>query len=152
MYGFIRSLRKKPNTPNRAKAEDPLREKPKVIVILQEIIIRESALSLSNPSWRETPTRRIVRLDGFSGLSKSMDGRPSVVRRFQTFRDYWKAQPGQRGIKADWEATWRNCCRRETWFQKEAPLAKGEIRVEKMSPEQAAEAKDMPAASMNSSP
>src|SRR6185369_4165373 len=27
------------------------------------------------------------------------------------FRDYWKAQPGQRGVKLDWDATWRNWVR-----------------------------------------
>jgi hypothetical protein len=29
------------------------------------------------------------------------------------FTDYWKAQPGQKGVKADWDATWRNWIRRE---------------------------------------
>jgi uncharacterized protein YdaU (DUF1376 family) len=28
------------------------------------------------------------------------------------FRDYWIGVPGQRGVKLDWEATWRNHCRR----------------------------------------
>lgn len=28
------------------------------------------------------------------------------------FRDYWLAQPGQKGVKLDWTATWRNWCRR----------------------------------------
>lgn len=27
------------------------------------------------------------------------------------FTDYWHAQPGQRGVKLDWLATWRNWCR-----------------------------------------
>jgi uncharacterized protein YdaU (DUF1376 family) len=27
------------------------------------------------------------------------------------FVDYWNAQPGQKGVKADWQATWRNWCR-----------------------------------------
>jgi len=27
------------------------------------------------------------------------------------FRDYWISVPGQRGLKANWEATWRNRCR-----------------------------------------
>lgn len=27
------------------------------------------------------------------------------------FRDYWISQPGQKGIKLDWPATWRNWCR-----------------------------------------
>jgi len=28
------------------------------------------------------------------------------------FRDYWAAQPGQKGVKTDWSATWRNWVRR----------------------------------------
>lgn len=28
------------------------------------------------------------------------------------FRDYWSAQPGQKGVKQDWQATWRNWVRR----------------------------------------
>lgn len=28
------------------------------------------------------------------------------------FRDYWIAQPGQKGVKADWSGTWRNWIRR----------------------------------------
>lgn len=28
------------------------------------------------------------------------------------FRDYWAAQPGGKGVKLDWFATWRNWCRR----------------------------------------
>jgi hypothetical protein len=30
-----------------------------------------------------------------------------------TFVDYWIAQPGQKGVKSDWEATWRNWMRRK---------------------------------------
>lgn len=37
------------------------------------------------------------------------------------FRDYWAAQPGAKGRKADWPATWRNWCRREA---EKAPRAK----------------------------
>ncbi len=32
-------------------------------------------------------------------------------REFEKFKDYWRAQPGQRGVKLDWPATWRNWCR-----------------------------------------
>lgn len=34
-----------------------------------------------------------------------------VDRLADEFRDYWIAVPGQRGCKADWQATWRNRCR-----------------------------------------
>ena len=32
------------------------------------------------------------------------------------FRDYWTAQPGQKGVKTDWAATWRNWCRKAAEF------------------------------------
>jgi hypothetical protein len=60
---------------------------------------------------------------------------------FDTFRDYWRAQPGQKALKADWEATWRNWCRRETTtFSKPAKLEKGEVRVRESTPDQSAKA------------
>jgi hypothetical protein len=34
-------------------------------------------------------------------------------RTIDGFRDYWKAQPGGKGLKADWQATCRNWLRRE---------------------------------------
>lgn len=37
------------------------------------------------------------------------------------FRDYWRSAPGARGRKADWQATWRNWCRKEA---ERLPLAK----------------------------
>jgi len=36
-----------------------------------------------------------------------------VFRVSLDFRDYWHAAPGQRGVKADWQATWRRWCRKE---------------------------------------
>ncbi len=41
--------------------------------------------------------------------------RPELVARkvFDEFKDYWIAQPGQKGVKTDWDATWRNWVRRQ---------------------------------------
>lgn len=41
-----------------------------------------------------------------AGLSQADAGREALK-----FRDYWISQPGQRGVKTDWPATWRNWCR-----------------------------------------
>jgi hypothetical protein len=35
-------------------------------------------------------------------------------RTLANFRDYWAAKPGAAGRKADWDATWRVWCRRDT--------------------------------------
>lgn len=40
-------------------------------------------------------------------------------RTIDGFRDYWKAQPGGKGLKADWQATCRN------WLRREADNMKG---------------------------
>lgn len=41
--------------------------------------------------------------------------RPDLVpsKVFDEFKDYWVAQPGQKGVKTDWDATWRNWVRRQ---------------------------------------
>lgn len=35
-----------------------------------------------------------------------------ATAELEKFRDYWAAQPGQKGVKSDWPATWRNWARR----------------------------------------
>jgi len=35
----------------------------------------------------------------------------------ESFVDYWRSQPGQRGVKLDWFATWRNWVRKELSFR-----------------------------------
>ena len=37
-----------------------------------------------------------------------------AAAELEKFRDYWAAQPGQKGVKTDWPATWRNWVRRAT--------------------------------------
>lgn len=48
-----------------------------------------------------------------------------VQRVADGFRDYWIAQPGQKGVKTDWLATWRNWCRRDTTVVYPAPSGPG---------------------------
>ena len=40
-----------------------------------------------------------------------------VLEETQRFRDYWTAIPGARGVKLDWEATWRNWMRKAAEFR-----------------------------------
>jgi hypothetical protein len=63
--------------------------------------IRASRLS---PEWTlPSDWRQWAEAQGFSALS--------VSAQADRFRDYWIAQPGQKGVKADWLATWRNWMR-----------------------------------------
>jgi uncharacterized protein YdaU (DUF1376 family) len=59
-------------------------------------------------------TARATRLpDDFSpdfDFAVSM-GIQNTLEEAHKFRDYWRAQPGQKGVKLDWPATWRNWCR-----------------------------------------
>jgi len=52
--------------------------------------------------------------------------RPELDPRetFEGFRDYWIAQPGQKGVKTDWTATWRNWVRRQQTAKKTASEAR----------------------------
>lgn len=45
-----------------------------------------------------------------------------------TFADYWPAQPGQKGIKADWLATWRNWIRKREKEQAQRPATRHHAR------------------------
>lgn len=47
--------------------------------------------------------------DEFRSIATSF--RVNADRAWPEFYDYWLAVPGQRGVKLDWTATWRNRCR-----------------------------------------
>lgn len=42
---------------------------------------------------------------------------------YEQFSDHWKSQPGSKGIKLDWFATWRNWVRREKSFNRTERLS-----------------------------
>ena len=47
-------------------------------------------------------------------ITWARENTPDVGRgATDAFIDYWKSQPGRRGRKSDWLATWRNWMRRE---------------------------------------
>lgn len=37
-----------------------------------------------------------------------------IAREMARFRDYWASAPGSKGVKLDWDATWRNWMRKAT--------------------------------------
>lgn len=56
-------------------------------------------------------------------ISWARDNAPGVGwREHEKFMDYWRAAPGQRGVKQDWIATWRN------WMRKAADDRAGAAR------------------------
>lgn len=42
----------------------------------------------------------------------------SVEEFLDRFRDHWAAQPGAKGVKLDWDATWRNWVRAQPAFER----------------------------------
>jgi hypothetical protein len=48
------------------------------------------------------------------------------------FRDYWHSQPGAKGRKLDWSATWRNWCR-EDERRAQRPAARKQSRMDRWS-------------------
>jgi uncharacterized protein YdaU (DUF1376 family) len=102
-----RETKRKERSTNRAQPvnEAPPNQEPRTI----------------NQEPRTTKTQRGTRLpagfqlpDEWIGFCKQerADLDPQTV--FAQFLDYWIAQPGQKGVKTDWQATWRNWVRRQT--------------------------------------
>lgn len=59
---------------------------------------------------RLTPDWELPTAWGKWAESKGLS-RDDVIRESEKFRDYWVSVPGQKGVKLDWEATWRNWIR-----------------------------------------
>lgn len=64
---------------------------------------RESRATRLPSDFQLTPERR---------LSAEKEGL-APERTFEKFCDYWRAVPGAKGKKIDWDATWRNWCRND---------------------------------------
>lgn len=52
-----------------------------------------------------------------------------AYRELEKFRDHWKAQPGSRGLKRDWNATWRNWVRRASEYGNKGSNGHGRKRT-----------------------
>lgn len=68
--------------------------------------------------------------------------RPDLVasKVFAEFKDYWIAQPGQKGVKTDWTATWRNWVRRQSapkqsFAQQAADVARSTVPAQNTGPD-----------------
>ena len=74
----------------------------------------------------ETESKKIKRVSATRGTRLSADWMPSealtewaegeradldVGKQIAAFKDYWPAQPGQKGVKVDWELTFKNWIR-----------------------------------------
>jgi IS1 family transposase len=57
-----------------------------------------------DPGWKPSP-------EDASEAVRKLGGPLHAEQELLKFHDYWKAQPGQRGVKLDWDATWRNWIR-----------------------------------------
>jgi hypothetical protein len=56
----------------------------------------------------------LTRAPGVWAASEQPTWTPEHIRKVaESFKDYWIAQPGTKGRKTDWEATWRNWVRNE---------------------------------------
>lgn len=65
--------------------------------------------------WRPEGELRQWTIDTIHGEGSGV----SAGHELEKFRDHWKAQPGAKGRKADWPATWRN------WIRKAIDIERG---------------------------
>jgi uncharacterized protein YdaU (DUF1376 family) len=102
-----RETKRKEKTTNRAQSvhEAPPNQEPRTIN--QEPRTTKTQRGTRLPTGFELPDEWI----GFCRQERP-DLDPQTV--FAEFLDYWIAQPGQKGVKTDWPATWRNWVRRQT--------------------------------------
>jgi len=61
------------------------------------------------PDWRPTPQDWVT--------AEALMGADALPLELEKFNDYWKQQPGSKGVKLDWNATWRTWIRRAVEFR-----------------------------------
>ena len=105
----------------------------KRVQVVNEATPNQEPLTINHKPIKEN--KRGSRLPQDWVLSKSMGDwatqeRPDLdVRQVaEQFKDYWSAQAGQKGVKLDWDATWRNWIR-NTKAVKPNPYDVGRLTV-----------------------
>jgi hypothetical protein len=88
--------------------------------VVKRTAVRGSRLS---PDW----------LPSAESIAKAREDAPGVDHQAEhpVFVDYWISQPGQKGVKTNWDATWRNWMRRKqgdikTTTAKRKPITKAD--------------------------
>ena len=98
--------------------------------MLPEVADASTAVAVSSPKTTKdkrlpedwTPARTTA------NEKAEADHDPDWLRRqLDRFRDHWAAQSGTKGVKADWDATWRNWIRRATDFEPRRGTRMGDL-------------------------
>jgi len=113
------------DVPSKARSQKPEATKESQVVLFPETSERDQ------PQQRDAAATRGARLkadwrpsaDNWTYAIAQGFSETEVERVVEDFRDYWIAQPGQKGVKLDWTATWRR------WIRTQA-----ERRVERSQP------------------
>jgi uncharacterized protein YdaU (DUF1376 family) len=112
------------NTDDIHRAPVPRHQTPDTTLVPK--VQRESAKgSRLPPGWAPQP-EHMAFAEGL-GLRNG-----KAAAELEKFRDHWAAQPGQKGVKADWSATWRNWVRRAVDGQAGKPGAVPALDLEGM--------------------
>lgn len=101
---------------------------------------KETEIEIYKEKEKEKKTHRGTRLPADSVLSDEWSlfcrqERPDLTPAevFLEFKDYWVAQPGQKGVKTDWDATWRNWVRRQNAKKKGSVWDENERRKQELA-------------------
>ena len=123
---------------NRGTGEQGNREQPTHFVgggagevaLLPEAADASTAVAVSSPKTTKgkrlpedwTPARTTA-----NEKAEADHGPDWLRRQLDRFRDHWAAQSGTKGVKADWDATWRNWIRRATDFEPKRTNRMGDL-------------------------
>lgn len=107
-----------------SKRTEPRAQSPSPSPVEKETVLRP--VSKDETLKRETPLGCRLPADWGPGDEGVAFGRGlglDTARTLARFSDYWAGQPGAKGRKADWPATWRNWCRKEAEDRGTLPLS-----------------------------
>jgi hypothetical protein len=96
-----------------------------VLPPLPACLNRAKEVSNAKRGTRLEPTWQPTEQDREFAASRGLDSGHTA----EQFRDWWIAQPGQKGVKLDWAATWRTWCRREAERLSARPGGGGSVDV-----------------------
>ena len=109
---FGQKIRSKSRWPDPPTSADNCQQAPAIVPVVVGVVVGVDGAAKRGGRLPEDWRLSAEQIEWAIGAQPTWDAE-HALKVGEAFRDHWRSIPGSRGVKLDWDATWRNWVRRE---------------------------------------
>jgi hypothetical protein len=109
---FGQKIRSRSKWPDPPASADSCQQLPADVPVVVDVVVCVDGAAKRGSRLPEDWRLTTEQIEWAIGAQPTWDAE-HALKVCESFRDHWKSVPGSRGVKLDWDATWRNWVRRE---------------------------------------